>query len=157
MSTENPKTKPIEAKKPKTVIKRKFSPINITLALKKAKATVKKESKKNTKFRPTEKKSKDYFSDYAIVNEHSAIETMDGSIRKYLNECHPDINKFIEENEIKKLVAQCGCLTITTKNDFRVTIKTVSAHQKHVHIVDRKKNILFTGKIQVSFVKQKAA
>lgn len=147
---------PKQETKPKTVVKRIFKPIDITNAIKKAKTVPKKEAKKGKKYKSSFAKEKD---DYTIVSisDRQLIEAHESSIQKYLNECHPDIKTFIESNEIKKLTAAPGTLTVVTKNNFRVVIKTTSANEKHVKITDAKKKVLFDAKTVVNFVRQKVA
>lgn len=140
----------------KVITKRVFKPIDITTVTKKANTTPKKETKKNTKYKPSKTKDVTPIAEI-LTGERTIIEAQEGSIQKYLNECHPDIRTFIESNEIKKVTAKCSNLVVVTKNNFRVDIKTISAYEKLVKITDHKGKVLFNDKTKVSFVKQKAA
>lgn len=142
--------------KTKTITKPVFKPIDITLANKKAKIAVKKETKKNTRFKTTELKKKEILENVNLITikEDTNIETSENSIQRYINECHPDIRTFIKTNEIKKVNANCAELTIVTKNNFRVHIKTISDYERKVLITDNKRKVLFNNKTKVNFVKQ---
>ena len=151
METTQPKTE-----EKKVITKRVFKPIDITTVTKKANATPKKETKKTTKYKPTKTKDITPIAE-VLTGERVLLETQEGSIQKFLNECHPDIKTFIEGNEIKKVTAKCGNLIVVTKNNFRVDVKIISAYQKLVKITDNKGRVLFNDKTKVNFIKQKAA
>ena len=73
------------------------------------------------------------------------------SIAGFLQESHPDLNKFINTNEWLKIVASTNKLIVTTRNKFRITITTISQYSKSVTITDHKKNTLFKGVQTVNF------
>lgn len=76
------------------------------------------------------------------------------SVRGFLNDCHPDLRKFIDRNEWVKIVGSAGEIAVTTRNKFRITIKSISRNIKSIVIKDNKKNIIFKGNQTAYFNKE---
>lgn len=73
------------------------------------------------------------------------------SISGFLNECHPDLRKFIDNNEWLKIVASPGRMIVETRNKFRIVIDVISRFSKSVSIKDGKGNEVFNGLQTVHF------
>jgi hypothetical protein len=66
-------------------------------------------------------------------------------IKEFLRGCHKDLNKFIDQNEWTKIIANADGLRITTKNRFNIAITNISRNTKSVLIRDHKKKVIFKG------------
>lgn len=132
--------------KPKTI--RIFNNIDLTKAIKKAKEEP--QVKKNV-IKVKVKKSKSYKEEPVTVFETDILSIQDGSIFKFIGECHPEIRKFIDENHPETITAKCGQLIIVSKNKVRIVISTLGAYKRKVLITDRKKNVLFNDITDVKF------
>ena len=73
------------------------------------------------------------------------------TIQAFLNECHPDVRKFIEVNEWAKIVATASDLIVTTRNRFIITIGNISKYSKQINIKDNKGKLIFNGVQTVGF------
>lgn len=85
-----------------------------------------------------------------------SVNYSDNSISGFLYECHPDLRKFIDNNEWYKITSTAGKVIITTRNRFRITIDNVSRVSKSVTIKDNKHNVIFNG-IQKTHYKEVTA
>lgn len=84
----------------------------------------------------------------------SLMEYSDNSIKGFLNDCHPDVRKFIDVNEWSKITASPGKLVITTRNRFNISIESISRDIKSIVIKDHKKNVLFKDRQQIHRIKK---
>lgn len=130
--------------------KRIFNVIDLTKAVTQAKKEPKKVAKVTTKY----KEKKNDADVVQTIGDREILATQDSSIQQFLNHCHPDIQTFVRTNEIKTATAKAGHLIVITKNDLRVSIKTVAANKSEVLIQNKKKVILFKGITTVKMVKE---
>lgn len=127
-----------QVEKPKKIVI--FNKIDITKAVNVAKRT--KPVKKTEKVKEV-KVSKNYEQGVISIFEDTVIEVADNSIKRFIKECHPDVQSFISHNEASKIVVYAGGLVITTKNGFRIKIHQVGAYRRRVTITDKKRKTLF--------------
>lgn len=119
-----------------------FNKIDLTRAITVAsKEKIKKKHERVLKVKV--KKSKSYKEVEAEITEKTILDANNNSIGSYIEECHPDIRRFIGSNGIGIVTAKCGELTVITRNDLRVVIKTISASSRKVKISDKRGKILF--------------
>lgn len=83
--------------------------------------------------------------DFNVMDVFTDTNVGEGSIRDFINDCHPSLKSFISHNVPKKITASCGKLTIVTKNDIRLVVQTISHNEKHIKMIDSKKTIIFNG------------
>lgn len=127
-------------------IVRRFSFIDLTAAIEASnQSKPSKNAGSKTRFKMTATKEKNW----VIPNPDAlTIETMSGSIRRFINECHPDVQKFINKGEIKSVKAGAGEMTINTKNGMRVVISVEGARTRRIKITQGKK-VLFDNSTTV--------
>jgi len=132
-----------------------FNQIDLTKANKIAK--VSKPTEKAKKILKTKVKVSKNYIDYSdeLISNDTHIETSPASIRRFIDDSHPDVRKFIFENQIYKLKAEAGILTVTTRNSFKVVIKVHSDNARHITITDPKRNVVFKGISVFTVKKQK--
>lgn len=128
-----------------------YSNVDLTKAINIAKKE--KPSVKALKVR-TIKKSKSYKEEEITITDSSVLNTQENSIKQYIDECHPNIRKFIDYNPFSSVKANAGQLTIVTKNKLRVVITTIGKFERHVKITDKNKNVLFNEKTSVIIKKE---
>lgn len=111
--------------------------------------------KKKVKVKGTYKHSANKEKDYSLptIFENTILRASDNSIRRYLNECHPDLQKLIQKQEIDTIKPICGEITIVTKAGLRIVVTTISKSERNVKIT-YKKQILFNGKTTVVIDKE---
>lgn len=144
------KAKEVVKKKPE--FKRIFNFIDLTSVVNKV-ATIKKvKPKTTTKYKHTSAKELGYV--LPTIFETTELQVNPNSIRKFLNECHSDVQTLINKNEFKSIKATCDDLTVITRNNLRIIICALGEYERKITIT-HKKELLFEGKTVVKFIKEK--
>lgn len=146
MITQNQQTKQKEI--------RLFNTIDLTKAIKAAKEAKPKESLKRV-YNIHPKVSKHYREDEVTITSDTILALQPGSVKKFIDECHPDVKKFIIENHSASIKSTIDALIIVTRNGFTVRVSTTGINTRLVVITDKKKNILFNGLTTVTIKKEK--
>jgi hypothetical protein len=139
-----------QQQKPKSI--KIFNKIDLTKAVKKAKET---KELKPVVYKAKVKKSKNYVEEPVTIGQTDLLSIEEGSIRKYIDECHPEVKDFIHENHAETITAKCGQLIIVTRNKMRIVITTTGKFQRKVLITDKNKVVLFNDITEVKFKKNK--
>lgn len=118
------------------VVSKLFNIIDLTAVNKRAKK-VKVDNTKKTVNKTVKKK------EGPVIDFDRFLSSQPGSVQAYINECHPDVLKFIRENEPISIKGEPGKLIILTRNKFRVEITDTGIRKRRVSITDRKGEKLF--------------
>lgn len=116
------------------------------------KETVKKiEVKIPIKKKPTALEKK--FEGIQTMPDNFQFGIQENSIKEYLVQCHPDVKKLVDENQITRIKTLTHGLEIDTTSKLRITINTISRTERSI-VIYKKRELLFKGKSTVHFVKQ---
>lgn len=123
-------------------IKKIFNIIDLTRANNIAKISKPKESLKEV-YANKVKTSKNYIETDVTINSDTLLASQPGSVKKFIDECHPDIKKFIMENKPASIKATIGELVVMTRNGFTIRVSTTGLNTRFVTITDRRRNLVF--------------
>lgn len=148
-TAETSKEKQVEKKKT-TVI---FNKIDLTKAVSVARQT-QPIKKKQSVTKTNVKVSKNYQQGIVTIMEDTVIEVAGNSIKKFIKECHPDVQSFISLNKTSKITVFAGGLIIDTINGFRIKITVVGDYTRRVIITNKKRKTIFNDITVATIIKE---
>ncbi len=81
----------------------------------------------------------------SVIDFNRFLKSQPSSVQTYLNECHSDVTKFIQEHGATSIKGEPGKLIILTQSKLRIEITDVDVRERRVLITNRKGDKLFDG------------
>lgn len=115
-----------------------FKPITMIETMDIVKKHQKQKKKEGLKMTAALKKKVDMNDQAKItMDDNHSIHIQDGSIKDFLNTCHSDVRKYLNEHEPHSIKVQAGRLIILTRDNYRIIITVKGHNSREIIITDK--------------------